>query len=657
MARHSGSFLLVIMLSQALWAEEPPSASLHDLSLPGVNGKLVSVLGEESDSVSVVCFLGSECPLARLYGPRLDALSEKWKSKGVRFIGINSNSQDSIEDLRIYLNRTGIEFPVLKDRLGTAADLFGATRTPEVFVVDSLGVIRYQGRIDDQYQPGLSRSEPEREDLKVAIEQLMSGQKIAVARTEPVGCLIGRIRDAEESTSLTYAKEISRILQNRCVECHREGEIGPFALTDFEEVQGWGEMLLEVIDQKRMPPWHANPDHGEFLNARSMPQDEIEQLREWVRGGMPFGDEKDLPPPVPPAEKWQLKREPDLVLDMHSRPFNVPAEGTVEYQYFVVDPQFEEDQWIVGAQVVPGNRSVVHHCLVFIRPPDGEDFRRVRWLTGFVPGQLPVDLPENYGIFVPAGSRFVFQMHYTPTGAQEEDLSQLALLLANDEDVTHEVATLIGINRDFEIPPNVSSFAVDGDVTYLPDSGKLIGIAPHMHVRGKAFSVDVVRDGERDTVLDVPHYDFNWQHFYQFVEPLPLAELKGIEFRSVFDNSEKNPVNPDPEQYVTWGDQTWEEMALAFFTVAIPRDQNVRYRNTSADSVVSVSESEREEQATKFVDQFFGRFDRNKDGKIVRSELPIAMDRYGFRELDRNRDGFIDPTEVRHRADAEFRRR
>ena len=632
----------------------------YQFELPSSDEKLVSLSTDDETKLSVVCFLGTECPLAKLYGPRLQRISERFRQSGVEVIGVNSNVQDSMNEIRSFANHHGIRFPMVKDHQNHVAETYGATRTSEVFIIDQFGKIRYQGRIDNQYQPGLTRSEPTRQDLVLAIEELLAGKSVSVPKTEPVGCLIGRVNSSEVSTELTYAKEISRILQSHCVECHREGEIGPFALTEYEEVVGWGEMMLEVIDEKRMPPWHANPAHGEFMNAREMPRADIATLREWVNGGMPFGNSDDLPAAREIVQGWQLPREPDVVFDMHSRPFRVPAEGTVEYQYFVVDPQFEEDQWVLAGEVVPGNRSVVHHCIVFIRPPDGSDFRRGFWLAGYVPGQQPVDLPEGYAVKIPAGSKLVFQMHYTPTGVVEEDMTRLGLVLAEDAEVTHEVFSVVGIDRDFEIPPQVADYDVKGNVAWFPPDGELIGIAPHMHVRGKSFTVNVIQEGDSETILDVPNYDFNWQHFYQYQNSLDLSKIDEIRFVSKFDNSEENPVNPDPTQHVTWGDQTWEEMALAFFTVAQRRDSQARNsqaqpKNETPMSASAVTSSS--EKVEKFVKSFFDRFDSNKDGEVNRSELPIAIERFGYRKLDLNRDGTLNREEIHELAKRQLSRR
>lgn len=613
--------------------------------LPSIEGELVEIFNEPSTKLTVVAFLGTECPLAKLYAPRLQRISEEYSDERIQFIGVNSNLHDSMGEVRQFAKQHGIKFPMLKDAGNKVADAYDVTRTSEVFVVDDQFQIRYQGRIDDQYFPGLTKPEPSREDLKIALDELLSGKSVTVPETEPTGCLIGRVPTSDTTTEFTFAKDVSRILQKHCVECHQAGEIGPFALTDYDEVVGWGEMLIEVIDQGRMPPWHADPKVGHFVNAREMPESDNELLRNWVEGGMPLGDIAHLPPPIVVESEWQLEKEPDLILDMNKRAFQVPAEGVVEYQYFVVDPEFEEEKWVTGVQVIPGNRSVVHHCIVFIRPPDGSPFKGIGWLGGYVPGQKPLPLKQGYARHIPAGSKFVFQMHYTPTGTPQEDTSKIGLIFADKAEVTHKVYTLTGINQDFEIPPNAANYDVSGEVKHFPKNSELLGMTPHMHLRGKSFKVSSEKNRQITHLLNVPKYDFNWQHFYVFEEPLPLAEIDQLNFTATFDNSKKNPVNPDPNDHISWGDQTWQEMAIVFFAIAEP------FHGDASQPTLKVAKKKasmnHEDEAIKFVEDFFNRFDLNRDNEILKEELPTAMRSFGFKRLNTNRDDHLDREEIK----------
>lgn len=656
----------------------PPSAPVKVLTfqLTAADGTEVALLAKPAEKITVVCFLGTECPLARLYGPRLNKLAEEFAARGVRFVGVNSNSQDSPKDVAVFAKDHGISFPIAKDPGNKVADQFGARRMAEVFVVDQSLAIRYAGRIDDQHQPGVSRGQPTRHDLRMAIEELLAGKPVSVARTETTGCLIGRLKTPAENPKVTYCNQIARVLNQHCVECHRPGEIGPFSLTQFDEVTGWGDTILETIDSGRMPPWNADPGHGKFANARSMPETDKQLLRDWIAAGMPYGDEKQLPPPQTFRSGWQLSRDPDVVLKMSDRPFLVPASGTVEYQYFVVDPDFKEDRWVSAAQVIPGNRGVVHHCIVFVRPPDGSKFRGVGWLTGYVPGQRSFALPPGRARRVPAGSKLVFQMHYTPNGIEQADITQVGINLVPPSEVTHEVFTLMGIDQEFEIPPFASDFPVHGVVERFPPQAELLAIVPHMHVRGKSFQAISRRGDQTEILLEVPRYDFNWQHVYELSTPLKLADIDTLEFTARFDNSKQNPVNPDPSQTVTWGDQTWEEMAISFFEIAeplspegapepprkvptpvaksAPVDQPAGEKVPAKKVPIGKTSGEKAPVARvddqTFVKQFFERFDKNADGVVEFTETPLVFRKYAFHRYDSNGDSKLSREEIESAA-------
>jgi hypothetical protein len=526
-------------------------------------------------------------------------------------------------------------------------------------VLDQNLQVVYRGRIDDQYAPGINRTTVSQHDLRNAIEETLAGKEITVTSTEAVGCMIGKVRKAPTSNntaSVTFCNQVSRVLQKHCVECHRPGEIGPFSLESFDDVVGWAETSMEVIDNGRMPPWHADPKHGSFANSRHMPEEDKQILREWIAAGLPKGDESQLPEPATFDSGWLVGKKPDLEFTMRDLPFAIPAEGTVEYQYFVVDPGFTEEKWVNAAQVIPGNRSVVHHAIVFIRPPDDQPFRGVGWLTAYVPGQRMIPMPPGHARRVPAGSRFVFQMHYTTNGSPQEDLSKVGIAFSDPADVTHEVITLIGIDQEFEIPPHAANHEVSGRVRWKPEHGKLLAIAPHMHVRGKSFELLAERDGKTEPLLHVPQYDFNWQHSYVLSEPLPLSSVDQLTFKTTFDNSDRNPFNPDPTQWVNWGDQTWEEMAVVFLEVSDPL---VKPTATDGGEVVATDETkaepplvdfDREARITAFVDDFFKRLDTNGDGVVMRSEAPVAL-RTRFGHYDANGDQAADRSEIRQLAE------
>jgi peroxiredoxin len=554
----------VLLLSSAtLLSANDYRSVFQQFKLDNSYGKQVALDEFADKPVVVLAFLGTECPLAKLYGPRLNALHRQYSERGVVFLGINSNKQDSLTELNAYVHRFEIEFPMLKDVGNRLADALQATRTPEVFVFDSARDLRYHGRIDDQYGVGYARGTAEQSDLKIAIDELLAGKPVSTPETKAIGCIIGRVKQVAASGEVTYSKDIAPILNARCVQCHREGEIGPFTLTSYDDVPGWEETILEVIEDNRMPPWNANPDYGHFANDARLSQEEVLALRTWIANGMPEGDPGDLPPAPSFIEGWRIP-EPDQVFAMRDLPFDVPAEGVVDYQRFIVDPGWTEDKYVFAAEARPQNRSVVHHILVYIIPPGSRGMNLRHVLVGYAPGSLPVHYEDGLAIKVPAGSRFVFEMHYTPNGIEQSDLSYAGVCFIDKEKVTRIVEGQMAITQNFRIPPYDPGYEVTAQYRSRKDE-LLLSMTPHMHVRGKSFRYEAFYpDGEQEILLDVPNYDFNWQLKYILQQPKKLPEGTRILCTAVYDNSEKNLVNPDPSRSVTWGDQSWEEMMIGF---------------------------------------------------------------------------------------------
>lgn len=520
----------------------------------------------------VVAFLGTECPLVKLYGPKLQKLNDQYGDK-VAVIGINSNTQDSLTEMTAYAQRHSVRFPMLKDTGNKVADQFKAERTPEVFLLDADRKVRYHGRIDDQYSVGIVREKAEREDLKVAIEELLAGKDVSVAETKAVGCHIGRVKKATPTGDITYTKHIAAIFNASCVECHRDGELAPFTLTSYEDIIGWEDTILEVIDENRMPPWFANPEHGEFKNDCRLSDEEKDTIFRWVENGMPEGDPADLPEPPHFDEGWRIAK-PDQVFYMDEKPFNVQPQGTIDYQRFVVDPGWKEDKYITAAEARPDNKSVVHHILVYVITP-GADRRNglEHVLVGYAPGSVPVKLPEGVGMKVPANSKLLFEMHYTPNGYKEQDRSYAGVKFMDKKDVKKLISGRIAIQQNLNIPPNKENVVVTANYPVRRDM-LLVSMTPHMHLRGKSFKyVAEFPDGKEEVLLDVPNYDFNWQLKYILQEPKLLPKGTYVTCTATYDNSENNPANPAPDEWVSWGDQSNEEMMIGFFDTLPPETE------------------------------------------------------------------------------------
>jgi hypothetical protein len=404
----------------------------------------------------------------------------------------------------------------------------------------------------------------------------------------------------------TFTRDVAPILFKNCAGCHRPGEIAPMALLTYKDARPWAKAIRDEVADGAMPPWHADPKHGQFRNDRRLSANARETLIKWANGGAPEGDPKDLPPMPSFVEGWQLG-EPDTILQLPVE-YQVPADGFVEYEYFEIPTNFSEDQWLEGLEVRPGNREVVHHVIVSVRPPKPERRptgfraapgmgippgqsgggpepegtpRRPRgqslfpaprrggaMIGGFAPGNQSLTLDAGSAILLRAGSTLIVQMHYTTSGAATTDRTRLGLFLAKQAP-TIEMRMGSLVNGKLDIPAGASEYSIAAEMTTTADV-TLRQMLPHTHLRGKSWEYTVTYpDGRSEVILSVPKYDFNWQTDYVFAEPLKLP--KGTKIRAVahYDNSAANRANPDPKVNVKWGDQTWEEMMFTSFVYSL----------------------------------------------------------------------------------------
>jgi hypothetical protein len=418
----------------------------------------------------------------------------------------------------------------------------------------------------------------------------------------------------------TYTKDVAPILYRNCTSCHRPGEIGPMSLLSYKDARPWAKAIGTRVAAGTMPPWHADPTVGEFSNDRRLTAAEKETISQWVAAGAPEGDARDLPAAPRYAEGWTIG-EPDAVLPMQED-YPIPADGTIAYQYFEVPTSFTEDKWIQAFEVRPGNRAVVHHVIVYSRPPapaapppatprsDGQPARRPPPVFTFaddmdIPaGQTggpelpaaerkplgpndrpaPKTLGPSVGAYVPgegsrvypagtaarliAGSTLVFQMHYTTTGKPTTDRTRIGLIFAKERPKTELRGTAL-INGNLHIPAGAPDYRVDATMTINRDI-TLWGMLPHTHVRGKRWTYEAkYPDGRTETLLSVPKYDFDWQTDYVFKTPIRLPKGTVLHATAWYDNSPGNKSNPDPSKDVWWGDQTWEEMMFTGLTFSV----------------------------------------------------------------------------------------
>jgi peroxiredoxin len=621
----------------------PIGTKLERFELTDALGKEWRLEDFQNRPYLVVAFIGTQCPLAKLYTAKLVDLESKYRERGVGFIAVDSNIQDSLAEMNAHAKKFHMDFAFLKDPSQSLADQLGATRTPEVCVLDSERRLRYRGRIDDQFGIGYTRDQAQQSELTDSLEDLLKGNDVRTPTTSASGCLIGRSpRDAAASSSkqmITYAEHIRPILESRCVGCHRPDEIGPMDLSNYDDAAAWADMIVEVVEERRMPPWHASPAHGTFSNDRRLTQEEIDSIKNWAKTGARRGDPSKESPPIKYVEGWQLPRVPDLVVPMRDKPFTIPARGDVRYQYFVADPKLTEDTWVNGMEIIPGNRAVVHHILVFIRPKgsrqgnlDGER----GFLAGYVPGTRVAVMPAGMAKRIPANNELIFQIHYTPNGTEQSDLSKVGFVFSDPSTITHEVHTTSAVQTAFRIPPRASNYETSALLPELLPECDLLSMSPHMHVRGKSFKYTAVYpDSSKEVLLDVPKYDFNWQTEYRLADSKKVPSGTRILCEAAFDNSEANLNNPDPNATVTWGDQTYEEMMIGYFHISVPIDPKLG----------RAPEMKKAPTPRPTALQIFETLDTDGDNKLLRKEVPQRMLPL-FDRLDTNKDGVLEKSEI-----------
>ena len=383
-------------------------------------------------------------------------------------------------------------------------------------------------------------------------------------------------------SKVSYAKEVSRLIQARCETCHRPEGIAPFSMTNYRQVRGWAKMIKEVINDGRMPPWHADPRYGHFKNDRRLTEHELALFNAWLDNGMAKGDDADLPEPANYGGEWRVGT-PDIVL-VQPEEVTIDPTGVVPYMYFTQDPGFKEDIYVTAAEALAGNIKVVHHIIVTWFLPEGVNKQypgqREGFLIGTAPGDMPLLTEPGQARLIPAGAHLRWQMHYTPTGKVEKDQSRLGLMTTKEMP-----AELIMTNSpgqyQLDIPPHAENHMVETTYT-TPQDIRIVSFMPHMHLRGKAYRYEVkYPDGREEILLDIPKYDFNWQATYRLTEPKFLPKGTQVHLVAHFDNSDKNPYNPDPNKNVHWGDQTWEEMMIGWHDFVIKREDLAQVEKTS----------------------------------------------------------------------------
>lgn len=382
------------------------------------------------------------------------------------------------------------------------------------------------------------------------------------------------ITHAGEPIAPQFYKDILPLLERHCQTCHRPGETAPMSFLDYQSTRPWAKAMKQAVLRRTMPPWFADSHIGNFLNDRSLPEEAIRTITAWADAGAPEGEALSRMDAVAKTwpKGWSIGK-PDVVFEMPT-PIEIPPSGAQPYQYVIMPTGFTRDTWVRLAEVRPGDRARTHHIVVSVRERDSHD-EQGEFLTGYGPGSIPEKLAPGQAKLIKAGSDLIFQLHYTSNGTPGSDRSRVGLIFAT-EPPRERVLMMAAANVRFQIPPGESDFLIESRVKLYRES-TLVSLLPHMHLRGKAFEFRAIYpDGTKETLLKVPHYDFDWQLTYYLDRPKRLPAATIIEAVGRYDNSKNNPRNPDATKTVRFGDQNWDEMMIGYFEIAVSPELTAR---------------------------------------------------------------------------------
>jgi peroxiredoxin len=584
----------------------------------------------------------NSCPVSRNTASAVKALQDEYSAKGVEIFMLNSTPSDKRDEIVAEASSYGYNLPILMDTNQLVGEQLGVTRTAEAIVIDpKTWKIVYRGPIDDRVTYERQKAAADHTWAKDALDATLAGKPVAVAHVEPVGCLIDFPERAKLAASkVNYVKNIAPMLEDKCVSCHQPGGIGPMSLTSYQQVVPFSPMIREMIRTQRMPPWRADPSIGHFLGDRSLSSAQIKMLVHWVEAGSPRGTGADpLAAKKFTAPEWPLGK-PDLVLDVPA--YTIPANGIVDYQRpFVVNPS-KEGKWLRASTIKVVNRQVVHHVLTGYLadvPAPGTPANESKWgasLGGYAVGAESIVQPPDTGVYIPPGGAVGFQVHYTPYGQEVTEHSQIALYFYKETPKLVMHNSVIA-NPNIVIPANSESTQLQAYITF-PKDALLYAAFPHAHYRGASSQLYMIApDGQKTLLLSLPHYDFNWQRNYDFAEPVKVMAGSKLLAVYTYDNSVRNPANPDHNRVVPWGDQSFDEMLYTALTY--------RWVGETSDKMNQYVAYDQELNANRL----FGILDTKMNGKLDPSELtgPIGKEfADSFAKIDADHDGFIEPNEL-----------
>ncbi|MGQ9426778.1 redoxin domain-containing protein [Gilvimarinus sp. F26214L] len=530
-------------------------------------------------SAVVIISQASSCPQNIEMLHKYKWLRTTWEPQGVKFLMLNSSAEDNLETIRKTASTYDIDFPIMHDASQLVAETLDIGKAGEILVIDPRTLqLVFRGPLDKPVPRRRDADAPEpHTPLADALAAVVAGKHsdmdTVVEEVTAESCdLSFPVREMHASKVPDYARDVAPILKENCARCHVEGGIGPFAMNSYEMIRGWAPMMRETIMTKRMPPAQVDPTINHFTNANYLSVEDQQTLIHWIDAGAPRGKSKSDPlHAVQPIEaEWQLG-EPDMIVDVP--PTEIPATGVLDYFNHVINLDFDKDMYVRAVQFIPGDDRVLHHLLAYITSPESENEvmseENVRdFLEGYAPGKTDATVfPENTGVFVPKGYNLTMQMHYTTFGKAVVDATRIGLYFHEKKPdykfltkpISHGGTALV-------IPPGAREHRMNFQHVFEHDT-MLYAMRPHMHYRGKAFKFSAIYpDGRRETLMNVPNYNFAWQPTYRLSKPIMLPAGTRVVTDGVFDNSQYNPGNPDPSTVVKGGAQSWDEMFIGYFT-------------------------------------------------------------------------------------------
>jgi len=652
----------------------PEAAIATDtLTLTDPSGLLRPLSQLTGTSATVVVFLYATCPLCQRSAPVLEKLWKDMQSRGVQILGVFTDGSPAA-DLEKFKKDYGISFPLFVDNGVKVATALSATVTPEAFVLDRYGKVRYMGRINDLYQVrGVQSQTPVREDLREALSDVISGSVVQVPRTLPVGCAIVRQDPLPASTPapfqetmITYHKDVAPILRNHCMMCHSEGNAGPFTLTSYDDAADWMKTGLREIKAGRMPPAQVESDLA-IRNANTISPAELKTLESWIKSGKPEGDSNSAPPldPLPDCSRFQEDLgPPDIILEQ-GESFHLGPMGNDIYRHLIFPINNSADLRVRAIQLLPSNRSIVHHALIGylphaealqalhdyggpgptftegdqgpgfwarhgvgfrIAPPRPDGMPLLSFIGAYVPGTSAYAAPSDADYIIPAGSDLIAQMHYHRNGIQSQDSTRMGLWLRKDGKIPPKIMGFRFLHGEMVvIPAGIKNMKVTGEWT-VPEDCMIAGIGPHAHLLAQSMdAIAILPDHTRFTISKIPHWQYEWQQPYFFKEPRFLPKGTKIRFSAIYDNSAANPKNPfSPPRPVFLGEATTDEMLLPM--LVLTSEKVIDPKGNSGFTPFGASVTRANLLRNLYNDQL--PFEVQADGTVLRSGVTTEDGKY-----------------------------